>query len=131
MTSGNGIDAEPPSDCAAAASNLEPKNSATSSDGIVDGTSPDRAASPNRGPHEKRTSVKEAHPSPPFPLRPYPSPSPTVDAQQDAGSLEIPHHGFSKASYSKAFASFLTAPIIKKRKTSSRSIDSSCSPVQD
>lgn len=119
MTSGNGIDAEPPSDCAAAASNLEPNNSATSSNGIVDGTSPDRAASPNRGPHEKRTSVKEAHPSP----------SPTVDAQQDAGSLETPHRGFSKASYSKAFAPFLTAPIIKKRKTSSRSIDSSCSPV--
>ena len=68
MTSGNGIDAEPPSDCAAAASNLEPNNSATSSDGIVDGTSPDRAASPNRGPHEKRTSVKETHPSSPFPL---------------------------------------------------------------
>ena len=46
MTSGNKIDTEPPSDCAAAASYLEPNNAATSSDGIVDGTSPNRAASP-------------------------------------------------------------------------------------
>jgi hypothetical protein len=46
MVSGNGIDAEPSSDCAAAASNLEPNDAATSPDGIVDGTSPNHAASP-------------------------------------------------------------------------------------